>query len=407
MTRATNKQTAVQGQNREDVRQHNLSLILRTLHLQGQVSRSHLTSSSGLNRSTISDLVSELQELGLAIESEAQAPSGVGRPSLMVSPSEDIVAFSVHPEIDATTIGVVTLGGKVLHRERILNGGAPTPKQSAEIAGAAISRTRSELKPNVRIAGVGVAVPGQVRVADGVIRLAPHLGWIEAPFGPVLSQLTGLPVFLDNDASLGCIAERDFGAARGLTDVIYLYAGSGGIGGGVIAEGSKLRGSSGYAGELGHVRISSSNKKDYSGLEGTLEALVSRDDLLDALKLFGADDEEIDREIQGQISPKVKKVLDAQIEYLGQGLATYVNIFNPQAIVLAGFLTTLFNYAPDRVIETMRANALAASHERVVIRNGELGSNLMMVGCADLAFSALLQRPSDAQLISARQPKGK
>lgn len=407
MTRAANKQTAAQGQNRDDVRQHNLSLVLRTLHLLGQVSRSHLTSSSGLNRSTISDLVSELQELGLATESEAQASSGVGRPSLMVSPSEDIVAFSVHPEIDATTVGVVTLGGKVLHRERIVNGGAPTPKQSAEIAGAAISRIRTELKPNVRIAGVGVAVPGQVRVADGVIRLAPHLGWIEAPFGPALSQLTGLPVFLDNDASLGCIAERDFGAARGLTDVIYLYAGSGGIGGGVIAEGSKLRGSSGYAGELGHVRISSSNKKDYSGLEGTLEALVSRDDLLDALKLFGADDEEIDREIQGQISPKVKKVLDAQIEYLGQGLATYVNIFNPQAIVLAGFLTTLFNYAPDRVIETMRANALAASHERVVIRNGELGTNLMMVGSADLAFSALLQRPSDAQLIAARQPKGK
>ncbi|MEY4981417.1 MAG: hypothetical protein RL174_755 [Actinomycetota bacterium] len=397
----------VLGQNRDDVRQHNLSIVLTMLHLSGQVSRSLLTSATGLNRSTISDLVSELQELGLAEESEAAAPSGVGRPSLMVAPSESVVAFTVHPEIDATTVGLVTLGGKVLRRERILNGGAPTPKQSAEIAAKAIEQIRAELPAQTKIAGVGVAVPGQVRVSDGVIRLAPHLGWVEAPFGPALSQLTGLPVYLDNDASLGCKAERDFGAARGLSDVIYLYAGSGGVGGGVIADGNKLLGSSGYAGELGHVRISSSTKKDYSGLEGTLEALVSRDEVLDALKLFGADDEEIDREINGQLSTKVKRVLDAQIEYLAQGLATYVNIFNPQAIVLAGFLTSLFSYAPDRVIEIMRSNTLAASHEKVIIKNGELGSNLMMIGSADLAFYALLSRPSEAQLVFAKPKKTK
>lgn len=395
------------GQNRDDVRQHNLSIILRMLHFSGQVSRSLLTSATGLNRSTISDLVSELQELGLAIESQADAPSGVGRPSLMVAPSEDVVAFAVHPEIDATTVGLITLGGKVLERQRILNGGSPTPKQSADIAAKAISDMRSKLSADTVISGIGVAVPGQVRISDGVIRFAPHLGWVEAPFGPALSQLTGLPVFLDNDASLGCKAERDFGAARGLTDVIYLYAGSGGVGGGVIADGNKLLGSSGYAGELGHVRISSSTKKDYSGLEGTLEALVSRDDVLDALKLYGAVDEEIERELNGQLSAKVRRVLDEQIENLALGLATYVNIFNPQAIVLAGFLTSLFSYAPDRVIEIMRANALAASHEKVIIKNGELGSNLMMIGSADLAFNSLLSRPSEAQLIAARPKNSK
>lgn len=395
------------GQNRDDVRQHNLSIILRMLHFSGQVSRSLLTSATGLNRSTISDLVSELQELGLAIESQADAPSGVGRPSLMVAPSEDVVAFAVHPEIDATTVGLITLGGKVLERQRILNGGSPTPKQSADIAAKAISDMRSKLSADTLISGIGVAVPGQVRISDGVIRFAPHLGWVEAPFGPALSQLTGLPVFLDNDASLGCKAERDFGAARGLTDVIYLYAGSGGVGGGVIADGNKLLGSSGYAGELGHVRISSSTKKDYSGLEGTLEALVSRDDVLDALKLYGAVDEEIERELNGQLSAKVRRVLDEQIENLALGLATYVNIFNPQAIVLAGFLTSLFSYAPDRVIEIMRANALAASHEKVIIKNGELGSNLMMIGSADLAFNSLLSRPSEAQLIAARPKNSK
>jgi predicted NBD/HSP70 family sugar kinase len=401
-TDMTPKPASALGQNREDVRQHNLSIVLRMLHQRGSVSRSELTASTGLNRSTISDLVAELEELGLATESESTSNTGVGRPSLMVSAADNVVAFSVHPEVDATTVGVVTLGGRVIHKERVLNRQSPSASTSVKVAAETIAKLRSQMKSDIRIAGVGVAVPGQVRVADGVIRLAPHLGWVEEPFGPLLNQATGLPVWIDNDASLGCMAERNFGSARGLDDVVYLFAGAGGIGGGAIVDGHQLRGSAGYAGELGHVRISTNSTKDYSGLSGTLESLVRRDDLLDLFKMYSATDEELDAEIQSAQGAKVRKTIEEQIDALGVGISNFVNIFNPEVIVLAGFLVSLFKFDSERLLSKMREGSLNAAHERVVIRAGELGSDLLMVGASELPFYNLIERPSAISLLPAK-----
>jgi predicted NBD/HSP70 family sugar kinase len=373
------------------------------IHLHGSVSRSTLTSATGLNRSTISDLVSELEQLGFVTENEAASPSGVGRPSLMVSASNRVVAFAVHPEVDSTVVGVVTLSGKVLKYVRVPMLKSPTAPESVQTAAKAIAEMRTQLDKDQLIAGIGVAIPGQVRVEDNVVRLAPQLGWVEEPFGSMLSQATGLPVFVDNDASIGCMAERNFGAARGFSEVVYLYAGSGGIGGGAIVNGMQLRGASGYGGELGHVRIGGSDDQDYSGLPGTLESLVRRDDLLHAFKMFSATDEELDLEIQTNKTAKAEKILDAQVDALGGGISTYVNIFNPEVIVLAGFLTSLLKYDEERLLRRMKSGSLNASAERVVVRPGELGANLLMIGCAELPFHRLLESPAETNLIPARK----
>lgn len=388
------------GQNRDDVRQHNLSALLRMIHQAGTLSRSQLTASSGLNRSTVSDLVTELQELGLVFETEASA-TGVGRPSLQVSASDQVVAFSVNTDVDAVTVGVVTLAGEVIakHREPT---NQPTAEKAASIAAKVIAQLRAELKPGTRIVGVGVAVPGQVRVADGVIRLAPHLGWVEVPLGPMLSQLTGLPVFCDNDASLGCVAEIIYGSAKGFSDVVFLFAGSGGIGGGVVVNGSQLRGAAGYAGELGHVRITESKEKDYSGLEGTLESRVRRNDFLETFKLFAATDEELLLEISRTKTPKALKLIESQTDSLASALGTFVNIFNPQVIILGGFITGLFAKDPERLLAGLKYNSLAAANERVLIRESGLGSNMLMIGAAELPFNELITRPSTTALIAAK-----
>lgn len=389
------------GQNRDDVRQHNLSALLRMIHQSGTVSRSQLTTSSGLNRSTISDLVSELEELGLVYETEASA-TGVGRPSLQVSASKKVVAFAVNTDVDAVTVAVVSFSGEVVAKKRFPTSSRPTAEKAAAIAAKLISDFRSELETGTRIVGIGVAVPGSVRVVDGVIRLAPHLGWVEVPFGPMLSQLTGLPVFADNDASLGCVAERIYGNAKGFTDVVYLFAGSGGIGGGVVVDGVQLRGAAGYAGELGHVRISTAAVKDYSGLEGTLEGLVRRDDLLDVFNIYAATDDELLLEISRTKAAKAIKLIESQIDNLAAALGTFVNIFNPQVIILGGFISGLFTRDSERLLNGLRANSLSAANERVIIREGGLGSNLLMTGAALLPFNDLTANPSAAQLYPAK-----
>ena len=397
--------TGVLGSNRDVVRQHNLSILLQMIHFYGTVTRSQLAASTGLNRSTISDLVAELEQLGFATETVAASASGVGRPSYVVTASTKVVAFAVHPEVDATTVGVVTLSGKVLKTLRVPMNESPTSAVSVQTAAEAIAELKRGLDADQKIAGVGVAIPGQVRVSDNVVRLAPQLGWVEQPFGSMLSQISGLPVFVDNDASIGCMAERNFGAARGYLDVVYLYAGSGGIGGGAIVNGSQLRGASGYGGELGHVRIGGSNDKDYSGLAGTLESMVRRDDLLHVFKMFSATDEELDIEIQSTKSGEAKKILGAQIDALGAGISSFVNIFNPEVIVLAGFLTSLFSYDPDRLLGAVKQGSLNASSERVIIRAGELGADLLMIGSAELAFKPLLENPSAVALSAGKKSR--
>jgi predicted NBD/HSP70 family sugar kinase len=385
------------GQNRENIRQHNLSIIMSLLYKGGTLARSQLTSITGLNRSTISDLVVELEELGIISQSEAVTNGGVGRPSLSVSPSENIVAFAVNPEIDATTVGVVTLGGNIIAKRRYATKIQPVPQEAAKIAGQLIKALIKELPPKTMIAGVGIAVPGQIRIDDGVVRLAPHLNWVEAPIAAMVQQQTGLPTWVDNDATVSCMAERNFGSGRGASHCVYLFAGSGGIGGGVVVSDTQLRGASGYGSELGHIRISDSKVVDFSGLPGTLEALVKRDDLLQAFKLFGATDDELDLEVMNTKDPKAIKLINGQLDHLGRGIGVLATIFNPQIVVLEGFLDSIFRFNKERLLESVRSSSLNSAHDGLIVSSGELGSRAVLLGAAGLAFAPLIQNPSGTE----------
>lgn len=116
--------------------------------------------------------------------------------------------------------------------------------------------------------------------------------------------------------------------------------------------------------------------------------------MLELFKLFGATDEELDREIQTVKTAAARNVIYKQIDHLADGLSNFVTIFNPQAVVLGGFLTSLFNFDSGRLLERMKANAVGASAERVVVRPAGLGSNLLMVGAAELPFEMLMRNPA-------------
>lgn len=388
------------GRNRENLRRHNLGVVLRLLHESGAMPRSQLTSVTGLNRSTISDLVGELVALGLARESEAHVDGSIGRPSLMVEPARDVVAFAVNPETDATTVGVVGLDGRLLQKVRHPTRRQPDAQTAAQIAAKLIADIRAKLPPTARIIGIGAGVPGQIRMVDGVVRFAPHLKWVEVPFGPMLEQLTGLPTHVGNDAASATTAERLYGAGRGTSHLVLLHAGSGGIGGGVVIADQLLRGAFGYAGELGHMQISSSTVRDYSGIPGTLEAIIRRDDLLELFKLFAATDEELEREILTASNPRVLKVLQQQISDLGRGVGALATVFNPQMVILGGFLQSLFKLDSAALLASVRASSIASSHEGLIVRSSQLGSAAVLIGAAELAWASLLESPAGTELIT-------
>jgi len=403
VTGPTNEGKAL-GRNSEVVRLHNLSAVLRLVHRNQEISRSLLTQLTALNRSTISDLVEELKKSGLVTEDLPTSIEGKGRPSLVVAAVEHVVAFSVHTEYDFLAVAAVGFNGKVLFEERVSYQSSNSAQQVVREAARLIEKIIKQLNSYHRIVGVGVAVPGQVRIEDGVVRLAPHLGWQEVPLAKMLQDAVGLPVFIDNDASLGCTAESVFGAARNFTDLVYLFGGSG-IGGGVISNGQQLRGSTGYGSELGHVRISNSTEADYSGIPGTVEALVRREDLENILKIKYIDDNELETALLANRSEPVRKLAEKQIDSLASAIANYANIFNPQIVVLAGFLPALFWYDQDRLLGGIRKGCLPAIREGLIVKPGELGSNILMIGAAELPFSALIANPTGFKLLKPGERK--
>ena len=106
---------------------------------------------------------------------------------------------------------------------------------------------------HLKFIGIGADLPGQVDISSGYVTFCEQLEWVDAPFAEYLNRATGMPAYIDNDSNLACAAERDFGSGRDFQNIIYLYGGDGVIGGGVIIDGNILRGSAGFAGELGHI----------------------------------------------------------------------------------------------------------------------------------------------------------
>ncbi|MDR1710802.1 MAG: ROK family protein [Propionibacteriaceae bacterium] len=380
----------VQGTS-EDVRRLNLSTILTSLYLNGPSSRSQLSARSGRNRSTVGSLVADLVALGL-VDEQDPAPSGMaGRPSPIVSLRPDVAAIAVNPEIDVLTISVVGLDSRIIQTIKHSYSEIPSADEAISITAAVIQGLVSGPR---RVVGVGVAVPGQVRSQDGVVTHAPHLHWIDVPFAAPLSELTGLPVAVANDASLGARAERAFGAGRGVDNLLYLNGGASGIGGGIVAGGTSLLGSHGYAGELGHVRVSDSTVRDSAGMPGTLEALVTRAQLLETVGLGCSEADLLEERLLADRSDATAAVVHQQLYRLGLGLANAVNLLNPELVVLGGFLATLLRYDADFLNATVHEAALGPSAADVKLVASELGPRLLPTGAAQLAFEPLLNDPA-------------
>ncbi len=377
----------------EDVRRANLAAVLGILYRGGPASRSVLSRRTGRNRSTIASLVADLVGLGLAVEREPDSQGQVGRPSPVVALRPEVTAITVNPEIDALTAGLVGLDGTVRRVVRREYDRIPTAAEALAITSAVVEELRDDAD-GLLVAGIGVAVPGQVRTGDGVVRNAPHLDWHDEPVGEPLAAATGYPVLVANDAALGALAEHEFGAGRGHDHLVYVNGGASGIGGGVITAGTLLGGASGHAGELGHVRVSSSAVHDSAGIAGTLEAEVTRAELMDALGLRQADPRQFEDALLADRSGVVAAIVARQVAHLGTALAAALNLFNPEVIALGGFLAALQAYDPDGLERAVSAAGLPPSREGVEITPAELGANLLMIGAAGLAFRPLLQDPA-------------
>lgn len=376
------------------LRQHNLAAVLNRLHRDRGMTRADLTRELGLNRSTIGDLVNALVEAGWVTEIDDAPRRGAGRPSPRVVATDEHLVIAVNPELDAVEVGLVGLGGRVLARRRVPVSN-PTVEQAIGIAADA-ARTLISEHPGSRIVAAAAAVPGLVRSADGLVRVAPHLGWREQPVGTLLGEALGVPATATNDAQSGCRAELAFGAGVGARSMVYLNGGASGIGGGIVMEGRLLHGRDGHAGELGHLGIDRDGPACACGARGCLEVVVDRSAVVRALGLEHPDDAELTDAITHSADTEVLYLLSRQFAGLRAGLRSIATALNPELIVLGGYLATLWSITDEDARTDALADALPAIASGLRIEPAELGANRLLIGAAERAWEPLLEDPLSA-----------
>jgi predicted NBD/HSP70 family sugar kinase len=389
------------GATQEEVRRHNLAAVLSLVHAQGPLTRAELTGQLRVNRSTIRALVAELVGAGLVREElPASGRSAAGRPSHVVVPeSGRVTVLAADVGVDHLTVARVGLGGTVLdRRDESHDRGGHSLGSVVDVIGrlcAELGPGGPGVPPDVRVAAVGVAVPGVVRRADGLVRFAPNLGWRDEPFGERLAAAVGLPVRAGNDADLGVLAEHSRGAAVGCDDVLYL-AGEVGVGGGVIVGGRPLVGAGGYAGEVGHLRLSPRGRRCRCGARGCWETEIGENALLvPAGRLPGGGLAAV-REViaAARAGEEAAATALADVAWsLGTGLGALVNVLNPAMVVLGGVLAEIFSGAEGTVRAGLAETAMAASAEQVLLTVPALGADSVLLGAAELAFTQLLADP--------------
>lgn len=380
------------GANQDEVRRHNLGRVLRYLHVHGPASRADLTKATGLNRSTIGALTSDLVEADLVHEG-APVGRGVGRPSIGVAPnSAGVVALAIDLRVERTSVALVGLGGVVVRRievDHVRGAGPPAARINRVID---LCRECLDRVPGVCV-GIGISIAGVVRNADGFVRLAPNMHWVDVPLARLVGDGLGtpLPIHVGNDADLGAIAEHRRGSAAGVSNMIYL-SGEVGVGGGIVLDGQAMVGAGGYGGEVGHMVVNPTGRDCRCGRRGCWETEIGEDALLRALRVSRREELDARLAVLEGVHDGDVPALRSIARWMGIGLANLVNIFNPEVIVFGDLHRQVFPLIERRLCGTLDG-ALAAPREQVRLTLPGLGSDSTLLGAAELAFAPLLDDP--------------
>ncbi|MDT7580921.1 MAG: hypothetical protein QOK35_2185 [Pseudonocardiales bacterium] len=319
----------------QTVRRHNLALVLRTVAAEEPVSRAQVAERTGLARGTVSSLVDELLAAGVVAEL-SPARGGPGRPASPLQLNRSGPAgLGVEVAVDAVAACVVDLAGTVRARRRIASGHRSDPPAAALAPLARLAAEVVAQTPDLRVAGVAVAVPGVIGPA-GVLERAPNLpGWhdvdVAVEVGAALAPVVGpVPVTAGNEADLAALAERAAGSAG--PDFLHVSGGIG-VGAGIVLGGRPFHGAGGRAGELGHVVVDPDGPPCSCGGRGCLEQTAGVEVVLRAA---GAADLDALVTATAAGDARACAAVVAAGRALGVALAGAVNLLDVPAVVLGG-----------------------------------------------------------------------
>ncbi|HTR43636.1 MAG TPA: ROK family transcriptional regulator [Pseudomonadales bacterium] len=350
----------------------NSRIVLNLVRKHQPMSRADLMRRSGLQRSTISVITEQLIAQRWLLEGEVGQSIRGRRPTHLHLNENRAGIFGINIQPVSTDIALANLSGKFLIKETI-----PTPHSSDTFVAQINSRIRTWMAqyPMTTYDGIGVSVPGRVDLPSERFIFAPNLGWQAGNLKDQLEKTTGLTVNIENAANACALSEFWFDKhPEGVRNLVVVTV-SEGIGVGIILNGQLVRGTSGLAGEFGHVTINEDGPKCSCGNRGCWEVFASNSA---AVRYYNESGSEKSVKTFGEIltlarqgNQRACQALERMAEYLGKGMAMLVTGLAPELIVMVGDVTQVWDMINPKVAGMVRQKSSTHPAVKIIASDSE------------------------------------
>jgi len=304
--------------------------------------------------------------------------------------------------------GIMTDSGELLDYQTQMVHPSHDPERILSQIESLMGMVTGEGRP--KITAIGVACAGQIDPKSGTVLSSPNLGWRDVPLAEQLTDLTHLPVFIDNDVKLAALGEHHFGAGRDIDNLLCIMIGTG-IGGGLILDGNLYDGAGGFAGEVGHTTVQWDGPVCSCGNRGCIEALASgpaiERSVTDAIRhgrtslvseLVGGHLERVHASVLASAikggDVLAREAVGRAGYFLGVAMASWVNLINPERIILGGGVVRHLPQLLEIALAECRRRALRAPLEDLDVSLAHFGRESGVVGAA---WFAHLRQPQKRQ----------
>jgi len=380
--------------NQQLVKQINKTLVLEKVMNEAPISRAYIAKELGLNKGTVSSLVSELIDEHLVFETGPGESSGGRRPVMLTFNKDAGYAIGVDLGVNYILSILTDLKGNVVREiyQHITN-------TEYEHVFSIIKKSINDLIESAPdspygIIGIGIGVPGIVN-NQGEILIAPNLHWENVQLKEQIEKTFNLPVVIENEANAGAYGEKLFGAGKDFNNMIYVSAGIG-IGVGIIIDGELYTGNNGYSGEMGHTIIMVDGKKCSCGSVGCWELYASEKALLEHVKekhIINSECLTIEMLIE-----EAEAGNDAIIEvfkeigkYLSVGINNIIKTFNPQQVIIGNRLAMLQKWIEVPIQEFIQKHCKQFLQEDLSVEFSALKKHSVPVGVTALSIEHFLK----------------
>jgi glucokinase-like ROK family protein len=375
------------------------------------LSRTDLAEQMGLTRAAVSLIVTDLLESGVIQEAESRStPSGRPPVVLEINPDRGLVA-AIDMGATHVSIAIADFAARILKEVEFPFDIKDGPQACLEQANQNVQdllRAQSLLVSD--LSAIGIGVPGPVIKDAGMVVAPPIMpGWDRYPIRDTLEEMWGCPVTLNNDAELGALGEWAYGAGRGEKNLAYIKVGSG-IGAGLILNQQIYGGTTGAAGEIGHLTIDENGPLCSCGNRGCLEAFAGGHAIARQGQLLAASGK---RTLLADLPPDgitsydvaeaarrgdihAQEILRRAGTFIGIAIAGLINLFNPGIVIIGGGVAQVGDILTNPIRQAVHERAMRASEQSVRITTGMLGRRSLLIG-------AIVQAVNVAIHIAAEQ----